>query len=415
MARLAGWARELWWMKNHTTKNSLLLRRYSSKREMATASCFVLGSTTLVAVSIQAWMAFDSYRTNPRGKLVIPPGATQGEEGVHPTVVMKPNILSQQLLAATTTTTRKNMHTQKIIVIGDSLACGVGCVNRWDKHQQQQQHSGEKEEEDDGPVLPRIFAHTLAQRWQCNVQWRSAGVVGGCVEDIRRECMDVIRQEVQSGTPPDVVVVICGMNDMKLLMTHPWTRAMSAYSFRKNLLQFCEEIRQEAPMAQVVLPALPISCIYESTNSILHNAYPLTIVLDYWIRFWDLQKHYVATQLSGHVTFIDRPLISLQQHERQVVEEEEEEKGVPVFPLTSEDGIHPSNHGYSVWAKYLGHSLVDKVQQMKHISKERIEHVREKSRETMIHVKQRYKNRLDSTSSTSDDSWNAPACDGEKN
>lgn len=353
---------------------------------MATAGCLFLGSTTLVAVSLQAWVAFQSYRTNPRGRLVVPPGATQGEEEVCLDTMAVSTAVSSPPLKAPIAS--KNMHTQKIIVIGDSLACGVGSVNRWDTHQLN--YKSNAEEEQDGPVLPRIFAHTLAQRWQCKVQWRCAGVVGGCVEDIRRECMDVIRQEVRSGNPPDVVVVLCGMNDMKLLMTHPWTRAMSAYSFRKHLVQFCEEIRQEAPMAQVVLPALPISCIYESTNSLLHNTYPLTIFLDYWIRFWDLQKHYVATQLSEHVTFIDRP-------EHQLVGEK---KGVLISPLTAEDGIHPSNHGYSVWAKYLGHSLVDKVHHMKHLSKERMEHVRDRSRETVIHIKQRYQKTLDNTCSS---------------
>jgi len=390
MVRYGGLARECWnRMKSSVvTKTLSLKRKYSSKREMATAGCLFLGSTTLVAVSLQAWMAFQSYRTNPRGKLVIPPGATQGEEEVlldaaKGNMVVSTAILSPQQKPPVT---YKNMRTPKIIVIGDSLACGVGSVNRWDNHQQNYKNNS-AEEGEDGPVLPRIFAHSLAQRWQCKVQWRCAGVVGGCVEDIRRECMDVIRQEVRSGNPPDVVVVLCGMNDMKLLMTHPWTRAMSAYSFRKHLLQFCEEIRQEAPMAQVVLPALPISCIYESTNSILHNTYPLTIFLDYWIRFWDLQKHYVANQLSEHVTFIDRPQQQL----------DGDRKGGLISPLTAEDGIHPSNHGYSVWAKYLGHSLVDKVQHMKHLSKERMEHVRDKSRETVIHMKQRYQKKLDDT------------------
>ena len=76
-------------------------------------------------------------------------------------------------------------------------------------------------------------------------------------------------------------------------------------------------------MAQVVLPALPINMLYycddnstQKKNN-LCNIFPLSFFLDCFIRFWDLQKHYVAKQLHGHVTFIGRPDALIQENTRR--------------------------------------------------------------------------------------------------
>eukprot|EP00590_Aulacoseira_subarctica_P006228 CAMPEP_0172422320 /NCGR_PEP_ID=MMETSP1064-20121228/8486_1 /TAXON_ID=202472 /ORGANISM="Aulacoseira subarctica , Strain CCAP 1002/5" /LENGTH=430 /DNA_ID=CAMNT_0013163127 /DNA_START=37 /DNA_END=1329 /DNA_ORIENTATION=+ len=411
-------------------KPSSLVRYYTPHSLTAAGALF-----GVAAVSLQALFVLQAYQTNPLGKLVVPPGATHGEEvhshsfqGSHDSNAPNTNklvhVVKQRLHGAYQSTkldlerkrhelrirmqaTKKvNMDSSdikttknrphKIIVIGDSLACGVGCVNRWDRNDPDSSDTSD-EVVDRGPVLPRIFANTLSQRLQCNVQWRSAGVVGGCVEDIRRECMDVIRQEVQSGNPPDVIVVLCGMNDMKRILTSP-LNAVSALTFRNSLCEFCEEIRNEAPTAQVVLPALPINMLYycddnstQKKNN-LCNIFPLSFFLDCFIRFWDLQKHYVAKQLHGHVTFIGRPDALIQENTRRRENQVNaiHDNILASSPsLTSEDGVHPSDHGYFLWARFLGQSLV--LQHIKDISIERMEKVKEKSREQIQNVKQRSK------------------------
>lgn len=366
----------------------------------------------LVAATIQAMFEYQLYQKNPKGKLVVPPGATQGEEildeteddestslstsasnillGMKNTVLaayestkqkwelnkkdLQKKIHSPKKLATTigsTTSftansleplqTQKTNQTCNLVVIGDSLACGVGCVNKWDKVFYEQQltsngintsrtdeKQGEDERYNDGPILPRVLANTLSQRFRCNVRWRSAGVVGGCVDVIQRECMDVIRQEVQSGNPPNVVVVLCGMNDIR---THITRLFQGASSFRISLQKLCEELHREAPDALIVLPALPV--MYEKNSKNMLLVFPAALLAECFIRFWDLQKRRLAKTLGPmQAIFISRPdsayvLSSVS----------------PSSPsLTAADLVHPSDYGYFVWGRFLANSLADKVQ-----------------------------------------------------
>lgn len=366
----------------------------------------------LVAASIQAMIEYQLYQKNPKGKLVVPPGATQGEEILDETeddeatsfsssasnilLEMKNTVLaayestkqkwelkkmdlqkklhSPKKLATTIDSTatltadlveplqtQKKNQTCNLVVIGDSLACGVGCVNKWDKvfYEQQPTSNGvnarrtEKEQREDewdsdGPILPRVLANTLSQRFRCNVRWRSAGVVGGCVEDIQRECMDVIRQDVQYGYPPNVVVILCGMNDIR---THITRLFQGASSFRISLQKLCQELHWEAPDALIVLPALPVMYEKNSKNMIL--VFPAALLAECFIRFWDLQKRRIAKTLGPmQAIFISRPdsayvLSSVS----------------PSSPsLTAADLVHPSDYGYFVWGTFLANSLADRVQ-----------------------------------------------------
>lgn len=365
----------------------------------------------LVAASIQALIEYQQYQKNPRGKLVVPPGATQGEEIHDETdgdeessssagnlllemknsalaayqstkqkwelkrMEIQQKLLSPKKASATTASTtsaeqpqqQKTNQTYNLVVIGDSLACGVGCVNKWDKifydHKTSHISSIDAVEEQtaddnnsDGPILPRILANTLSQRFRCNVRWRSAGVVGGCVEDIQRECMDVIRQEVKSGNPPNVVVVLCGMNDIR---THITKLFRGASTFRNSLQNLCEELHREAPSSLIVLPALPVMYEKNSKNMIL--AFPAALLAECFIRFWDLQKRRLAKKLGPTQTmFISRPDAAYVSSSLS-----------PSSPsLTAEDGVHPSDYGYFVWARFLANSLADNVQNLQCTSNE---------------------------------------------
>lgn len=341
-----------------------------------------------MAASVQAFVVYRAFQKNTRGKLVVPPGATQGEE-IHDAPNLQDNerpandilaAMKNSVNAAYQSTRQKlddkrmelrvllqpkktesvferqgsKNHTYKIIVIGDSLACGVGCVNKWDQqiYAPPSKDNADKETEDfssAGPVFPRVLAYTLSQRLQSNVRWRSAGVVGGCVEDIKQECMHIIQQEVVAGNAPDVVVVLCGLNDMKHHIAH---LIKAASDFRDSLRKLCEEIHKEAPTAQVVLPAVPVLYELNSTNMLL--VFPLALFFDFFTRYWDLQKRRVAKQLD-RVTFVGRP-------DSFDVFNSLSPLALSSSPsLTAEDGVHPSDYGYFVWAQFLGYSLVDKL------------------------------------------------------
>jgi hypothetical protein len=97
-----------------------------------------------------------------------------------------------------------NMHKIKLLVLGDSLVCGVGCDRK-----------------DSSPVLPQILAKVLTYALRVDVEWHSAGVVGGTVEQIREKLIPAVKSKLY-GTSDDskndvdlIVVVICGLNDWK--------------------------------------------------------------------------------------------------------------------------------------------------------------------------------------------------------
>jgi len=215
-------------------------------------------------------------------------------------------------------------------------------VDVWDKPLNKQ--LGDNASIKVSPVFPQFLARTLSSRLQKNVSWQSSGVIGGDIDAIRRECLFIIQEQSKSGFPPDTVIVLCGMNDMKKMLFNPFST--SAYSFRQKLITLVKEIRQLAPNANIVLPAIP-----SIRNESILNVFPMVFFLERVIRFWDLQKQYVADELPMVVTYIDRPT--------------ENFGGQQLIDGISADGVHPNSLGYSKWAEFMGHALADKVGRVK--------------------------------------------------
>eukprot|EP00980_Cylindrotheca_fusiformis_P026610 scaffold16625_cov118-Cylindrotheca_fusiformis.AAC.1 len=109
---------------------------------------------------------------------------------------------------------------ERVIVIGDSLAVGLGSVEEFDAEKDNSVPFMRLENVDQdggqGPVFPKALAETISSYFQTPVHWRSAGVDGGDTKLIEDFCFSVIEEEVSEGRPPDVVVILCGANDLKV-------------------------------------------------------------------------------------------------------------------------------------------------------------------------------------------------------
>lgn len=179
----------------------------------------------------------------------------------------------------------ENKDPMRILVIGDSLAVGIGCVEEFDplkdnswplalvQNVKPQSVQDEKLNVSQPPVFPQILARTLSSRFNQPVHWRSGGVDGGDINDIKKFCMGIIREEcaaVDKGSyasngpsytsgPPDIIVVLFGMNDLKNLVSlniipQIFRRGEAedggggiAHHFRRGMEALISDIRSYAP------------------------------------------------------------------------------------------------------------------------------------------------------------------------
>jgi lysophospholipase L1-like esterase len=236
----------------------------------------------------------------------------------------------------------------RICVIGDSLAVGLGTVDVFDKNKKSTVAKCRIERLDPSPAtqspeFPLVFARTLATLQKSPVSWRSAGVDGGLVPDINEFCFGVIREETAQGRPPDVVVIICGINDLKQFVTKPWG-AYSARSFRRSLAKLITDIREISPGCKVLLPGLPTQMFRK--NSPL-NIFPLAFFLDTIVGFFDSQKKLVAD------CFPSKDVMYLGLSAREIADWYHDESK----SLIAADGVHPNKRCYALWAEFMAKGL----------------------------------------------------------
>ena len=250
----------------------------------------------------------------------------------------------------------------KVVVIGDSLAIGIGCVESWDIHKNQTDLMYRVEKLsvdgklniDDSPVFPRAFSQTLSKRLRRRIRWRSAGVDGGDVNDIRRFCAGVIQEESEKDKPPDIVIILCGINDFKKAVSNPFNSAKSARKFRKNIETLSEEIRRHAPTSSIIFPALPVQLFHK--NSIV-NILPLSFFLDTIIGYWDSQKKLVADISPSNVTYLGLTAREILQWYDPIDDEDDLRNNL----LISSDGVHPNRRCYQKWGASLANKFCDEV------------------------------------------------------
>ncbi|KAL3756793.1 hypothetical protein ACHAWU_008897 [Discostella pseudostelligera] len=264
----------------------------------------------------------------------------------------------------------------RILVIGDSLAIGTGCVDRFDiektnampmalieNNVAKSRSAMDANRLRQGPVFPRILARTLSYHIHRPVQWRSAGVDGGSVSDVQTFCMDVVKQEQAKGI--DVIVVLFGMNDLKKhLSVNPFLNLLQnrqevhggkgVAGFRLEMDRIISEIHACAPDALVVFPALPIQPFHK--NSII-NIFPLGLMVDTFVGLWERQKKIAAISRDNAV-YVDLKAKEIAEwytpknaHNGDICDDIEEDV------LLSGDGVHPNRAMYAKWAELVGHKL----------------------------------------------------------
>ena len=261
---------------------------------------------------------------------------------------------------------------ERIVVIGDSLAIGLGTVNVFDKNKNQtvDYHLVENlsaSPDLPGPAFPPVFAAHFAKCQNRSVHWRSAGVDGGTVSHIHHFCLDVIRQEVEKGRPPDCVVVLCGINDLKQFVSNPF-KSVTPKSFRQKLNELVVETRKISPTTRVVLPALPTQ-MFRFDSPL--NIFPLGVFLDTVVGFWEAQKKVVVDSFpSDDVMYVElsgKEIFEWYRSRDDPLNSDEELAWVKgdFGTLISADGVHPNARCYAKWAESVARGVCNKHEQKK--------------------------------------------------
>ena len=236
---------------------------------------------------------------------------------------------------------RKKEKKIKLILLGDSLVCGVGCDDS--NHGNLSKISSIKSASSSssqslslsGPVLPQIVAKVLSIAMRADVEWSSIGIVGGTVAELRSVLLPQIRRRITSPSVSSIdhlssfpslssmvndvdqntevfVVIICGLNDFKQITDHfPFNSGPAA--FKEELGKLVEDIRllgQELCLnLQVFLPAIPIVVGRgDPTCNIMIP--PLSTFLEYIAYLWDEQKKAIAIENHERITYIDAPTMN---------------------------------------------------------------------------------------------------------
>jgi len=263
-----------------------------------------------------------------------------------------------------------------VVVLGDSMAVGIGCLDVWDKEKDSSViHKQERLElSADGtlnavsPIFPKELARTLSKRIGKPVKWRSAGVDGGDTTEIRSNLLDVVQDEVDKGQPPDVVVVLTGANDLKkIISVSPESGpGASVRGFQSNLVELVKDVRAISPKTRVVFPALPT---YRLDSQSIMNVFPLNFFLDRLISTWDSQKIEAAKKCSRvHYYGLSAKDVNGWYEEEQMKNEGKcvkDHDDVSKPSLLSADGIHPNALSYRKWGSFVGDKIADTLLQEK--------------------------------------------------
>jgi len=242
----------------------------------------------------------------------------------------------------------------KLIIIGDSLVCGVGCDG-----------SGENKT---SPVLPSIIAKVLSVGMRSDVEWTSLGIIGGTVTEIREKllpqlrrkmisdlgvskktnCMKNKKNHISNDDVEIIVIVICGLNDWKKLIEN-FPFGTGPITYKQDLGKLIDEIKgmggDLSAKLKVFLPAIPL-ILGKGDPSCSIGIAPLTYFVDYVSWMWDEQKRQVALDNEQSTRYIAAPNSIKKIY------------ATPGLGNFSSDGVHPSSQGYKWWAFHIAEEIL---------------------------------------------------------
>lgn len=248
----------------------------------------------------------------------------------------------------------------KLLVLGDSLAVGIGC-----------------DEAHTGPVFPRVLAKILNKCLKADVSWHSVGVSGATVTEMRtlvpslRNGFLKPAAEGSAGAGAGqgdrvICVIICGLNDWKAFFER---YGQGPAGFRSELSALAAELT-ELGATDIFLPALP-SMLLDSDPKFIMRVAPLRYVAQVIVYLWDLQKYNLAAEMAeriereeqegkvgggadrkagarGSMTFISTPTT-------------DRAYATPGEGNVAKDGVHLSSQGYAWWAAWIAENILKKI------------------------------------------------------
>jgi len=294
-----------------------------------------------------------------------------------------------------TTTTKgrrgKSKERKRVVIVGDSLATGVGCTTNT-------------------PALARIVAERLAELLSVEIEWIAVGKKGAALSDIsscvlpelresnnsRRSVSnsndssgssgsrssnssgnDSVENEVEEkeedknaqneflfqqrqqqqqqqqqqqassscARKADAVIILCGINDVKTCFLHG--KIFFRENFENELENVIKEIKSVVGSdALVVLPGNPLHIAPLFPN-------PLREVILKLNDCWDDKKEKIANKLGKRkALFINSPTL---QALRDAVRMHGGDSGggIREGEFTARDGVHPNDMGYKAWANII--------------------------------------------------------------
>lgn len=205
-----------------------------------------------------------------------------------------------------------------IIFVGDSLVMGVGCSKDTTR-----------------PVFSRRIARRVATALQKRMSWSVYGINGADARRMQTLISGMesdIKTRRESGQTAGVraVVVMCGLNDYKNLVTEGRLPSDFKMDLRRLVNGIHAAVGAEVP---VFLPVLPVE-----QAPAFKDLFPFNVSLAAVASAWDRQKGFLSDEMD-HVVFVDSP--STFHSEDWAV-----------------DGIHPSEKGYIEWADHIANRML---------------------------------------------------------
>lgn len=220
----------------------------------------------------------------------------------------------------------------RLIIIGDSLVCGIGS----DK-------SG-------AAALCGQVASDIAKEKNQRVSWSSFGLDGGSAKSIGSmvpAISNYVRRQ-SDGCGELIILLIVGLNDYKNAVSGP-----GSDEFGRNLEELVTSINTATGQrAKIFMPVLPFDAV-----PLIQKYYPLTVVVKRWIHSYEDKKRALSEKVHN-LTCI-----------HNFTNAECAELGHTT--LWSRDGVHPNFQGYQVMGNILTKRIVaDREKMRKRIDEE---------------------------------------------